>query len=280
MRYGAGHKSFEPGETRKHFASRLDSEQFQVEIDLPPHLWNMKWEFVGMDRPWHGRINFETQIGLWPMNKGIPIFVTNSELANKPIDQSAYRCDQQHPVLVFASSKEAKILIVNTITQQGLMIDFIEDIHLPHNIVAEMVFALDKTKARFLANLAFNYLAHELGADFAATVDFSAIRSFIREGQGNTNTFVQPDEQPILWYEQGTRRRISIHLLAIEWAQRTQQIISRVSLYGARSYRIILASKYTGLYRPDLNRGCGFDWRKHEVYKLLSATGLVLPRIH
>ncbi len=276
MRYGVGHKSFTINETPKHLTRRLNFQHFRVIPSLPPELTKMKWEFMGFNEAWQPFIRFPVQIGLWPATMGLPTFFSDIDLQAAP-DLSNFVCDNDHPALVYAEGTRNRQLLLEVVQAQNFALVTTRDVAPGPNLEGELKFWLDKTGERLVAYVVFNFLAHEMGADFVLSDDFQAVRAFVRYGHGNGKDFVSMDKRPILWNETRCWQWTRAHQLVLDWDHGTCDIIAKLTLYGTMFYRVLLSRNYRGLFRPDLRRGRAFDWEKHKIFELRAIDGLFLP---
>ena len=278
MRYGVGQKKVTRDESSQHLFGRLNPKRFTVEVELPPKLTKLKWEFRGFSEPWLVSVMHPPQIGLWPKTRlELPVFFDNSDLAAKRFDPARFVCDEKNPALAVLPKEGDITLLVETVETLGLPLPFVEKVEIGEHI-CKVVFGLDNTGCRFLAYVAFNFLALELGADFVEPKDFDPVRAFIRYGHGDGNVFVSRREEPLLWNDNPRTRRIMLHQIALDWGRSGRDIVSVVCLYGTMFHNVLLCRNYSGLYRDDLRRGRGFDWVSGKSLEMRPAT-LMIPRL-
>ncbi len=134
----------------------------------------------------------------------------------------------------------------------------------------EIQATLDKSLARAIAKIGFNYLAYVAGAEFVLAACFDRVRSFTRQGEGERSDFVRLRNEPILGNETRRYRMTEGHLAVVEWHDGTSAIRARVSPFNAMTYEISLCRSFAGVWRP-IESGHVFDWESHTVVPLSSA---------
>ena len=92
---------------------------------------------------------------------------------------------------------------------------------------------------RAIAKVAFNYLAHIMGRDFALQPIFDQVRTFIHKGSGTTNLVKKIDPMKIFGDSEEAARRRG-HMLGIELAGDSNTIQGFVEFFGVMTYKVIL----------------------------------------
>lgn len=139
-----------------------------------------------------------------------------------------------------------------------------------NGVDAETHFHLDKSVARAVAKIAFNYMAKvtsQLDPTFAYRADFDPIRAFIRFGTGRPGAFFQVREQPreIEAEDLATKGH---HVLALQWNRgRDTDVLGYVQLFDHYGYVIRLAKGAQGTW-IDVRRLHVYDLETRRVYAL------------
>jgi hypothetical protein len=129
----------------------------------------------------------------------------------------------------------------------------------------ELVFKVGERHQRCLAKIAFNYLAHQHGAEAALWTGFDEIREFIRHGVRPTGEFFIASTESIVPETKLDGKRSVIHLLTVE--QITGQFVrGQVSLYNRFRWSFVLGDgEFPGGLEP---RGHYFDPFAREIVLL------------
>jgi hypothetical protein len=123
---------------------------------------------------------------------------------------------------------------------------------------------VDKSIARALAKIVFNYLAHIAGRDFVLDPAFNGIRTFIRDGCGKMRSFVSVKPGPMLTDAvPGVTRG---HLVAVWWHQPlvSDEVRGAVSPFSGLVYEVRLCDRYSGVWRESRSGHC-FDWKSRTI---------------
>jgi hypothetical protein len=127
---------------------------------------------------------------------------------------------------------------------------------------------------RFLAKVAFNYLAWVRGAEFVLQPEFDPVRSFVRYATDSSNEIVYFNSRAILADEKLTGTQITDgHLVTVEGIPEKHRIESRLSLFNSLKYTIVLSSEHQGLW---FAKGHHFDIHTREVSELASGPTLIV----
>jgi hypothetical protein len=127
---------------------------------------------------------------------------------------------------------------------------------------------------RFLAKIAFNYLAWVAGAEFALRSEFDGMRNFVRSGTEPSHGGVYVGPRPILAQEiLGETRITDGHIITIEAKPDEHRVQAQLSLFNSLKYRIVLSGNYDGIW---FAKGHHFDVQRWEVSELAS-TPVVPP---
>jgi len=117
---------------------------------------------------------------------------------------------------------------------------------------------LDDIIFRGVAKIAFNFLAHQRGPDFALRSDFDAARDYIRLSVPPSLPAVIVTKMPILLGDDAFYRQTNGHLIVLDWDRMNQGIVCLVSLFNYLTYHVNLCWGYSGLWHP-LTGGRHFD---------------------
>jgi hypothetical protein len=117
---------------------------------------------------------------------------------------------------------------------------------------------LDDIMFRGVAKIAFNFLAHLKGAEFALRPDFDAIRDYVRLGVRPPLPPVIVTKIPILHGDDAFYRQTNGHVIVLSWDRANEGMVCLVSLFNHLTYHVVLCSKYSGLWHP-LSAGRHFD---------------------
>lgn len=147
------------------------------------------------------------------------------------------------------------------------------------SVLVESTITVDRTIMRGFCKIAFNYLASQVGTNFVLSEFFNPLRSFIRYGKGDSDSFLIVNQPPILhediFLEKYGRKVTRGHLIVLSWAKDKDILISKLSLFNEYTYRINLCSRYKGIWIP-IKVGHHFDLDKKEVTKLLCVSKRLL----
>ena len=124
----------------------------------------------------------------------------------------------------------------------------------------------DSEVRRFLAKVAFNYLAWVRGPEFVLGPEFDQVRSFMRYGTEPSAGIVYVGNSPILANERIAGMQLTDgHIITLEGIPEQKQIESRLSLFNSLKYRILLSSSHSGVW---FAKGHHFDIHSREVSEL------------
>jgi hypothetical protein len=129
------------------------------------------------------------------------------------------------------------------------------------NIPVYIKARIDRTIARGMAKIGFNYLAHITNKAFVLGRDFESIRRFIRYDEGDYDELFRVDKKPILRKEIKFRNRIlDGHIVVVEWHD--------------DDFR--LSKNYSGIWIPIFN-GHYFDVAQNLIRPLHNIKKLIVP---
>lgn len=141
--------------------------------------------------------------------------------------------------------------------------------HIPVAIEAR----IDRTIARGIAKIAFNYLTYISNRGFVLSSNFDTIRRFIRNDEGNFDDIFRIEKRPILKKEREINKRIlDGHIIVIDW--HGDDLICSLSPFNRLvqlTYIIRLSERYVGLWIP-IFRAHYFDVTRNKI--------MILRNIH
>jgi hypothetical protein len=151
------------------------------------------------------------------------------------------------------------------------------------SIWIEVGATVDQMIFRAIAKIAFNYMTHEHGADFALRSDFDDVRNYIRyltpPRWSARMPVVVPVADPILFDDERQSRQTNGHLLTFDLNEGKVGFEAQVSLFNTATYRVRLCPVYSGIIHSDFQRGHHFDIEERTITPLFSSALLVNPRI-
>jgi hypothetical protein len=130
----------------------------------------------------------------------------------------------------------------------------------------------DDISRRLVAKIAFNFLAHLLGAPFVLKEEFNPVRRFIRYGEGVGAEFVTVDDRPILGEEQnsGRWRMTDAHVVTLDRST-TNAILGHVSIYNMIHNKIVLCPSDPEIIDSGkIPTGRLFCWDTSEILPLVA----------
>jgi hypothetical protein len=241
------HRLKEPAEVRGMFRRR-------VEMRLPKD--GTKWGGAHLEllAPPAGQL--EPYVGLAPQlacerRDGGWEFFTEDELRKDVESVKAVIARDCTPVRVlWTETEEVKARLLALLAEKGIPFKGQRDIteSVPAfsdgRVNAEVEFTFDKILARAIAKIAFNHLAKIYGAAFVLRAEFSAVRRFIRDGEGHPPDFVQFQPAPVLRDSRGREVPPKGHLLVARWSDVGKDIRVMVSPFQHVSYVVRLARDF------------------------------------
>ena len=99
---------------------------------------------------------------------------------------------------------------------------------------------------RAIAKISFNYLAHQLGAEFAALPAFDPIRRFVRYGDDPPRIpVISTFDLPFRTNRQDDQRPV-VHFINLSTHEAHRNLLGGVMLFGFMNHTIMLAENFTG----------------------------------
>ncbi|MCX5869636.1 MAG: hypothetical protein NTY00_03160 [Deltaproteobacteria bacterium] len=236
-----------------------------------------------IDGEWKGAIVEEAkadkpgEIGIsYPIQAGFYNKFMNEYIYYEPKDiPSAEQLEKEGYDLktakMFADESELPQLI-EILKNKGINISTKNDLIQPNppvgSVLVESEVIIDRTIARALSKIAFNYLAYVAGSKIVLRDEFNGIRQFIRFDEGDLKKYFSVNVSPILHDNQKIQKfntQITQgHLINVEWHK--DAIVSKVSPFNSYTYAVLLCSNYNGIWYP-IKSGHYFDLTTREVSK-------------
>jgi thioester reductase-like protein len=146
-------------------------------------------------------------------------------------------------------------------------------------VSVEVTMLIQSALLRAVAKIAFNYMTHVHGQDFALKEAFDKVRAFVRYGLKPEYRLVLPTTDPILFDDLPKVRQTDGHIVTVNWSPTREHLVGQISLFNTVRYAVSLARFYPGIYSPEFRRGHHFNWRTGEITPLLVVTSSILiPR--
>jgi hypothetical protein len=188
-------------------------------------------------------------------------------------------------IRVMGPSSEDHQRIVNKLTTAGIKFrqegTLMEPVTQDGKVWIEIAAAVDQTIFRAIAKIAFDYVAHQHGADFILRSDFDEIREYIRYGTAprwsGRMPVVYPVADPILYDDARQLRQTNGHLITFDWHIGNMGFVGQVSLFNTVTYQVRICPNYSGIWHPDFRRGHHFNVEDRRIEPLFSMPSLA-PR--
>jgi hypothetical protein len=111
---------------------------------------------------------------------------------------------------------------------------------------------IDRTVARGMAKIAFNYLAHVTSNAFVLGRDFDTARKFISYDEGAFDEIFRADNVPILRKErQLGKRLLDGHIITVDW--QGEDLVCLLAIFNSLvqiTYHFWLSRRYSGIWIP------------------------------
>jgi HNH endonuclease len=115
----------------------------------------------------------------------------------------------------------------------------------------------DDVLFRGIAKIAFNFLAHVMGAPFAAREEFRSVRNYVRHGTAQLTAPVSVVGISKSKEDDGLSLRKGGHTISL-WRDGRNYIVSRVTLFDHLTYEVVLGETEPTIWYP-LDERCYFD---------------------
>jgi hypothetical protein len=227
------------------------------------------------------RVDYEpvTQVGFRDKTTGRRFYFELWELPSKAeLERDGF--DAAKDIIYYGETPQALEELLHALAQRGITITNPKEYEAqgtnPTPVEGEVT--IDPVICRGIAKIAFNYLTYTQGVDFVLSVDFDAIRRFIRYGEGDFKQFFEPNAPPILYED----RRFDIqttdgHMVVVGWMRRIEQLSCWVSPFNLHTYMIIFCRRFAGIWRP-IKVGHHFAVPSGDVTPMFSVPTRLLPR--
>lgn len=245
---------------------------------------------IGAPGEWYGvRLEFQVeednlvvipvpQVGFVRKGQSNWIYMTESELAN-PGKLLPDDMDNNAGIKLFAPSEAVQERLIALLADRGIPFRKRRELSPPPAegafVLVDHHFPVDLITRRSVAKIAFNYLTHVVGQEFALHPCFNDVRSFIRNGILPDYPIMQVSSRPILFDDLPTQRQTDGHLLTLAWPGSQDHIIGQVSLFNLFTYTVLLTRKCSNVWR-DIRQGHHFDIAEGRVTRLFNIS-LALP---
>ncbi len=146
------------------------------------------------------------------------------------------------------------------------------------NIPVVIKSRIDRTIARGMAKIAFNYLACVTNNAFVLGADFERIRRFIRYDDGDFDEIFHADNRPIFRKEIELGKRIlDGHIIVINW--HGDDLICSLAIFNRTvqiTYYFRLSIRHSGIWIP-ISSGHWFDVAQNKIWPLYSINKIIVP---
>ncbi|MEO8382711.1 MAG: HNH endonuclease [Acidobacteriota bacterium] len=212
--------------------------------------------------------SFVPHVGFAPSEHDEPVLFAESELTREVVAKySSCEC------FVIGETEEDFQRLASKLTDLGCQSESV--LWCPPNtslpLVLEPVrvdYRLDDEVFRTVGKIAFNYLAHAVGAEFCLSRDFDAFRRFVRYGEGDWRRFMTLSQEPLLFDERRTgTRQTRGHLLVVEWRRGAAAPTASVKLFNGIHYRVRFAEECSMIWRG-IRSGHHFNIRTLKIERI------------
>jgi len=221
-----------------------------------------------------------SQVGFFHSDRQEYDYFVEEEIPDKEeLERLGYQLDNKE--IVFYGEIEHLVEVLKKKGMNNIELGEIkEEIQgMPRGKIPVMVKArIDRIIYRGLSKIVFNYLAYNMGRDFVLSDNFNGIRNFIRHDQGDGDDFFKITTNPILHTEKRARRRLTGHIIAINWENNNNDLVGRLSLYNAQvglTHMVRLCRNYRGVW-VQIQYGHYFNPASRTIRELYH-TNLTLP---
>jgi hypothetical protein len=251
-----------------------------VEFTLPEA---SEWAGVRLNLSWRDEkliVDLVSQVAFFDRATSQWIHFSDVEIETEALSQ--FTTLDTKTARIYGRSTEDRDRLLTLLARHGIRFGKLDDIDAPEglfqagDIEVEVTFTINKGIRRCMAKYAFNFLAMVSGAAFVLERDFDAVRRFIRYGETPPYDLVHERFGPILRDDSATHRQTSGHLLTVEWAASSIDLVGQVSLFNSITYAVSLTRHYSGVWRP-VRSGLHFNLRDRKVRQLQAVSRLLLP---
>jgi len=150
---------------------------------------------------------------------------------------------------------------------RGYQLEIGDEIHHPM-ASGEVRSRIDRNTGRFMAKIAFNYLAKIAGVGFVLLPQFDGVREFIRYDRGDWHEFVRPSV-----FE---GQRYAAHGVLVKKHDNTGWVTAEVLPFFRIRYQVFLSrGPFLIAGAPPLESAHVFDYEKRKVYEYRSSTEMI-----
>ena len=260
IKHGLGPKT--PLKNHRRIKIKIDEGEYK----------NVLTEIIKSDVPGEIGLTYSLQVGFYNEITEEYEYFKPDDILPEQLKEAGYKLDR---ICIIADNDELPKL-TETLKRKGINVspkNSSGESNLPAGpAYVRSNLTIDKTIARALSKIAFNYLASVLGREIVLRDDFDGIRQFIRHDIGNLKQFVFVNLPPILRDDQIAQKfdaKITQgHMICIE--KRNNAIISKVSLFNSYTYGVLLCPRYWGRIYFEIYSGHFFDFDSEVVHTLYS----------
>jgi len=174
-------------------------------------------------------------------------------------------------IKLIVPSKEVERELIELLAQRGIRFREYGPMPPPptedDGVLTTIKTPIDDVVRRYVAKLAFNYLARFAGPDFALRSCFDPIRRYVRFGTVPSWPFFSMTDESPLSDETKELRYTRGHVLGVHWPRYSHDVLAKVRLFNGPTYQLILSRDVRELWRP-LTHAHLFDPYKRRAYPL------------
>jgi hypothetical protein len=183
-------------------------------------------------------------------------YFTEQQFREEPDWPARIKSDLGPRRVILYNSEETKERLIKLSAERGIPLKSPQEFQgfkpfASGRVNAELEFTFDKTLARGIAKIAFNYMAKVYGAELALRTEFDAVRRFVRYGEGSPPDFVQFRAAPVFRDFSGQQLPTRGHLLTVGWDQNGKDVLARVSPFQHTTYIVRIGVNFTGTLKPE-----------------------------
>lgn len=220
------------------------------------------------------------QVGFFSTNTGKYEYFLDMNIPERgPLERDGFNFADNEIRLVGDYDKLRQVLAGmgypnNYLREESLFKSPEEKRFIPVNIKAK----IDRTIARGMAKIAFNYLAYITNRTFVLGRDFKSIRRFVRYDDGDFDEIFRVDKKPILRKEVALRKRIlDGHIIVVDW--HGDDLFCSLAIFNRiiqLTYYFRLCKRHSGIWIP-ICSGHYFDVAQNKIRPLYNIKRLLIP---
>jgi len=278
LRYRYGIKPEKAPRSHKRLKFRVEAGELKGLIVIP--------KYSGV--PGETDIEPVLQVGFYHKERQLPDYFEPQDIpAAKELKAQGYDISRERTIILMARNEQEMKSLLKTLKDKGMNVQPTEEMDWPEYMKRKNqtwtrgIITADQIVQRGFCKIAFNYLAHVQGREFALHEDFNGIRGCIRYGRGNSKDYFVPNQPPILHHDKLFRKHglnakeTEGHLLVLEW--RGSDLVALVSLFNQTTYLIRLAKRFSGIWRS-ISAGHHFDVESREINEMMAVSNRLLPQ--